>query len=102
MSEADEFADLVERLHQIEEMTDTLGWQLFRDRAVVDMAKTQAAILGGALERDDYLRLTGQYTGMKAILDLPARLRHEVDVERSRLQEELEALEEQFEPEPAA
>jgi hypothetical protein len=99
VSAVDDFNDLVERVHAVAEMTETTGWDFLRDRMVVDMAKVQQMILRGKLERDEYLRLTGEYAGMRRWLEMPAQMARELDVERASLVEEVEALEAQVEAE---
>lgn len=86
----DELNELIERVHQVEQMADTLQWAFLRDRAIADMAKIQSAILGGTLDHEMYLRKTGEYAGMSRVLGLPQHMRQELDTARAAYAEELE------------
>ena len=97
----DELNELVERVHQVAQFADTIGWALLKDRAVVDMAKIQQAILSGTLDHDSYLRKTGEYAGMSRVLGLPEQMRRELDTARALFVEERE-LEEEEEEEVSA
>lgn len=86
----DELNDLIERVHQVEQLAETLQWAFLRDRAIADMAKIQGQILSGSLEHEMYLRRTGEYAGMSRVLGLPEQMRRELDSARAAYAEELE------------
>lgn len=90
----DELQDLIERVHQVEELTKTMQWAFLHDRAIKDMAKLQQSILGGGLDHETYLRRTGEYAGMARVLGLPEHMRKELDVARAQFAEEHETEEE--------
>lgn len=91
----DELNDLIERVHQVEQLAETMQWAFLRDRAIADMAKIQQQILSGGLDHETYLRRTGEYAGMSRVLGLPEQMRRELDTARAQYAEELEVEEEE-------
>ena len=79
----DEFRDLIERTHAIQELTRTPGWQYLVDRAHASIAPRQKAVLdGNPKNMEDYRRATGWIDGALAVLDIPAVVAREIDAER--------------------
>jgi hypothetical protein len=84
----DEIRDLGERVQQIAELTETIGWALFFDRAKVEITQHQNRILGGRLEEADYHREAGWVQGALAIIGLPQQTITEFQRARTRYDEE--------------
>lgn len=73
-----EFSELAERTQQLVEVSQTLGWKLYEDRARVELAKHQHAILNGQLDHDRYQRECGWLDGAVTMLGLPAQAQKEL------------------------
>jgi hypothetical protein len=71
----------------ISEMAETRAWELFKDRAQVEIISHQKRILAGRLSEEQYRREAGWVDGALAILSLPTQINAEYMRERERFEE---------------
>lgn len=84
----DELRDLAERTQQISEMAESHAWELFKDRAQVEIISHQKRILGGRLSEESYRREAGWIDGALAVLSLPTQINQEYLRIRAQLEED--------------
>jgi hypothetical protein len=84
---SDELRDLIERNHQVQELTRHPGWPLFCDylRAQLE-AKQRYLILGNAKDIEDYRKIASWVAGVTDALNAPQMLSEQV--ERARRAED--------------
>ena len=75
-------------------MAETHAWELFKDRAQVEILAHQKRILSGRLSEESYRREAGWVDGALAILSLPTQINQEYLRVRAQLEEEQAAEEE--------
>lgn len=84
----DDLRDLSERTQQIQQLTETIGWALYFDRAKAEITQHQNRILGGRLDESDYHREAGFVQGALAMLNLPQQSVDEYQRARQHFEEE--------------
>lgn len=87
----EELRDLAERTQQIGELANSIGWDLFVDRAHAEITKKQKAILSGNMDAEQYRRDTGWVAGALAMLSLPTQAREEYARARQQYEEARQA-----------
>lgn len=84
--EEGELRDLIERTHQIRDMTSHPGWAFLQDYLVALTTKHQRRILSGyCRDIESYRAETGYVKGLQAALEAPDKLQDRI----ARLQERL-------------
>jgi hypothetical protein len=93
----DELRDLQERVALVDELSQSQGWDMLWDRALVTVrAKQLRLVQGKAGSYEDYLRETSFLEGMDFVRKLPERLRLELERVLDDLPPEDEEDEEAF------
>lgn len=91
----EELRDLIERVHQIQELQKHQGWELLLDYSRALLAHKQGRILSGKLTPDEYHEAVGWLNGANAILNaaevLAERLERAKDLEQTEQEEERDA-----------
>lgn len=76
----DGLRDLIERVSQIEEMTQMPGWAFYVDLLTHKTVATQRRILNGSCDSfEEYSRETGWIRGVQAAIEAPAVLRAKLE-----------------------
>lgn len=90
MTDQDDYlSDLVERLHQIEQLTAQPGWALLEDYLKAETVAHQNRLLSGRIDSlDEYKRLTGWLDGVFFYRLAAKRLRDQIAGERGRIAED--------------
>lgn len=84
----DEFRELVERAHQIREVTRHEGWTYLTDRAAINIGARQQQLLQARFESmEEYKRTAGWVEGALWVLQLADTVQGEVERERGERRE---------------
>lgn len=71
--------DLIERAHQVQQLTHHVGWKFFHDYLTALTATSQHRILLGRCESiEEYRFYTGYVQGMREAIEAPERLLRQV------------------------
>ena len=77
----EEFRDLQERVHLIEEMAETPGWGMLLDRARATLLARQTRIVQGKCEDyENYIKETSFGDGIEYVMRLPFKVREELEL----------------------
>jgi hypothetical protein len=69
-------------------MAQTLGWDLFFDRAKAEIESHQRSIMAGNLSAEDYRKESGWIQGALAVLNLPNKMRDDFQRKHAQYEEE--------------
>lgn len=80
----DEFRELIEMSHAINELTRQPGWTYLIDRAVHSISAKQRNVLGGSVSSlEDYKKNIGWLEGANFVITIPERVDGEIRAARA-------------------